>query len=138
MHSKISDQLYRRLFCDCRYSLPFKAQEQERESPWVTRLPKKLDPGTQAMQTETLSIAWNVAWHDGIDALLADGCSGGNKDNADALVTDSRIICVITSLHGFLSQGSIQCVPLFKLYIFSVLIFCIVHLSFTLFCFMNF
>uniref|UniRef100_A0A8C7PMN1 Rotatin n=1 Tax=Oncorhynchus mykiss TaxID=8022 RepID=A0A8C7PMN1_ONCMY len=55
-----------------RYSLPFRAASHHAVSPYCSVLPPYSDLLSLTPAKETLQLAWNTAWHSGIDNLLED------------------------------------------------------------------
>jgi hypothetical protein len=55
-----------------RYSLPFQAASHHAVSPYCSVLPPYSDLLSLTPAKETLQLAWNTAWHSGIDNLLEE------------------------------------------------------------------
>uniref|UniRef100_A0A8C8LXY0 Rotatin N-terminal domain-containing protein n=1 Tax=Oncorhynchus tshawytscha TaxID=74940 RepID=A0A8C8LXY0_ONCTS len=55
-----------------RYSLPFQAASHHAVSPYCSVLPPYSDLLSLTHAKETLQLAWNTAWHSGIDNLLEE------------------------------------------------------------------
>uniref|UniRef100_A0A8C7PKK7 Rotatin n=1 Tax=Oncorhynchus mykiss TaxID=8022 RepID=A0A8C7PKK7_ONCMY len=55
-----------------RYSLPFRAASHHAVSPYCSVLPPYSDLLSLTPAKETLQLAWNTAWHSGIDNLLEE------------------------------------------------------------------
>ncbi|XP_041718140.1 rotatin isoform X2 [Coregonus clupeaformis] len=65
-----------------RYSLPFQAASHHAVSPYCSVLPPYSDLLSLTPAKETLQLAWNTAWHSGIDNLLKE-LRGIRSDVAD-------------------------------------------------------
>uniref|UniRef100_A0A4W5JS60 Rotatin n=1 Tax=Hucho hucho TaxID=62062 RepID=A0A4W5JS60_9TELE len=65
-----------------RYSLPFQAASHHAVSPYCSVLPPYSDLLSLTPAKETLQLAWNTAWHSGIDNLLEE-LRGIRSDVAD-------------------------------------------------------
>ncbi|XP_042154909.1 rotatin isoform X1 [Oncorhynchus tshawytscha] len=65
-----------------RYSLPFQAASHHAVSPYCSVLPPYSDLLSLTHAKETLQLAWNTAWHSGIDNLLEE-LRGIRSDVAD-------------------------------------------------------
>nr|XP_046227277.1 rotatin isoform X2 [Scatophagus argus] len=55
-----------------RYNIPFKAATHHAVSPYCCVLPPSCDLLTLAPTRQALQVAWNIAWHSGIDNLLEE------------------------------------------------------------------
>uniref|UniRef100_A0A665VKZ6 Rotatin n=1 Tax=Echeneis naucrates TaxID=173247 RepID=A0A665VKZ6_ECHNA len=62
-----------------RYNIPFQAASHHAVSPYCCILPSSSGLLTLAPARQALQVAWNIAWHSGIDNLLEELCGSSAK-----------------------------------------------------------
>ena len=73
-----------------RYQLPFKPPLHHKKSPHVIELPPDDDPLTSGSLAEMLKFAWNIAWHDGIDKLVASFSQLGSSEDIECVLLKDK------------------------------------------------
>uniref|UniRef100_UPI0037E73CA0 rotatin n=1 Tax=Semicossyphus pulcher TaxID=241346 RepID=UPI0037E73CA0 len=72
-----------------RYNIPFQAATHHAVSPYCCVLPPSSDLLTLAPARQALQVAWNTAWHSGIDNLLEE--LRGDSANVDEFHPDLKL-----------------------------------------------
>ncbi|XP_061661495.1 rotatin isoform X2 [Syngnathoides biaculeatus] len=76
-----------------RYNMPFQAVSHHAVSPYCCTLIPISDLLVLAPARQALQVAWNVAWHNGVDNLLEDcnGSTNNNEFHVDLKLSEAQI-----------------------------------------------
>ncbi|XP_042366374.1 rotatin [Plectropomus leopardus] len=78
-----------------RFNIPFQAAMHHAVSPYCCVLPPSSDLLTLAPARQALQVAWNTAWHSGIDSLLEELLDQAPKDpefHPDLKLSDAQVL----------------------------------------------
>ncbi|KAM4606021.1 rotatin [Polymixia lowei] len=82
-----------------RYNIPFQVVTHHAVSPYCCVVPPSTDLLTLAPARHALQLAWNTAWHSGIDGLLDEvrGGGGASDFHDDLTLSEAQVLLLRTS-----------------------------------------
>ncbi|KAM8730870.1 rotatin isoform 3-T3 [Acanthopagrus schlegelii] len=78
-----------------RYNIPFQAATHHAVSPYCCVLPSSSELLTLAPARRALQVAWNIAWHSGIDNLLEElhgACTEDTEFHPDLKLSEAQVL----------------------------------------------
>ncbi|XP_041670116.1 rotatin isoform X2 [Cheilinus undulatus] len=96
-----------------RYNLPFQAASHHAVSPYCCILPPSSDLLSLAPCRQALQVAWNTAWHSGMDSLLEkiQGCSASVEEfHPDLKLSEAQVLSLQASHLPAALQDCIQAI----------------------------